>query len=137
MVDDRPNITIKKDDDASAALKAFISNNDIRYFEPVREYVEKNTYSNIKLEIDDLSDLDISVNGESLLDFIIDHYHSFQYELINLILDNIVIIKHIIDRGNVDILNNLSEKALSFEYEPGKTLFEYLLEHEEVYYLIG
>ena len=76
MVDDRPNVKINNDEDASKAISDFISNNDIRYFEPVREYVENNTYSNIKLEIDGLSDLDISINGESLLDFIIDHYHS-------------------------------------------------------------
>ncbi len=130
MVDDRPIIKIETEEDASKVLASFIENKDIRYFEPFREYISKQFFSSIKVSIDDLSALDISVGDESLLDYIIDNHKFFSYEIKEKILESIPVIKHIIETGKLEILKQLSEETMFLEYEPGKTLFEYLLEND-------
>lgn len=129
MVDDTPIIEIKNTEDANKALASFIETKDIRYFQKIKEYLSNRRYETLFVEVSDPNDLNINTGEGSLIDYIIDNINLFSYKIAVLFKNDMSIIKMIIARGKIDILDSLSEKMLFQEYENGKTLFEYLLDN--------
>ena len=133
MLDNVP-ITIKNDNNATIIFSSFIKNKDIRYLNAVIDYINEkkneNRIANIKITVEDINDLFYKVNGKSIIEFIIENDNFFGYDTFSFLAKNIKTLKECINLNYYKIVDYIySEEFLLSEYEPGKNIFEFLLEN--------